>query len=554
MRLSRSGRIRIPEFQRPFRWGKSDVVRLFDSIYRGYPVGNLLMWQRPAPAASVRIGPLNVDAPEVPDALWVIDGQQRITSLVGALAAPPETVDPQFRIYFDLESREFVAASRKDRVHDRWLPMPVALRNQDVLRWQRERPGLSEEDLEACDAVVTAIRDYEIPMYIVEGDDEQALREIFDRLNNFGKQLRREEVFEALHAVKPGMEPSGLRSLSLDVRGFGFGKFPDSVLMQAVLAIRGSQVDRDFRNEFHSDDDRHKAFLETRRALGNTVEFMRDECNIPHQRLVPYSLFIPVLARYCALFGEPEGRPAQLLRRWVWRGSVIGPAPEGNTVALRRYAGAVYGDALESATRLLQLLPRTHGSWSVDVSEVRLGTAKGKVNVLALLQERPRIVADGVADKVGQRVDIHSILDSGANPLAEIFPENITVPTEGGDSMSELEGSRLRFSLVKSVRPRDLPGGRSIAARIIHPARPASRIMNALKSGLEEEILSSQCMDFECVEALRKDKVEDFIARRSKIVTDVIRRNVQRNALFGFSDGPEPAALFDDEGEAVDGE
>ncbi|MCO5997414.1 GmrSD restriction endonuclease domain-containing protein [Actinoallomurus rhizosphaericola] len=47
-----SGRIRIPRFQRPFRWEKDDIRQLFDSIFRGYPIGNLLMWRRPAPKTS----------------------------------------------------------------------------------------------------------------------------------------------------------------------------------------------------------------------------------------------------------------------------------------------------------------------------------------------------------------------------------------------------------------------------------------------------------------------------------------------------------------------
>ena len=70
--LAHMGRIRIPRFQRSFRWQTTDVVRLFDSLLRGYPIGNLLMWRRPAPAGTVEIGPLVVHAPEVPDALWVV--------------------------------------------------------------------------------------------------------------------------------------------------------------------------------------------------------------------------------------------------------------------------------------------------------------------------------------------------------------------------------------------------------------------------------------------------------------------------------------------------
>lgn len=34
------GRVRVPHFQRDFRWGRKDVIRLFDSIVRGFPIGS----------------------------------------------------------------------------------------------------------------------------------------------------------------------------------------------------------------------------------------------------------------------------------------------------------------------------------------------------------------------------------------------------------------------------------------------------------------------------------------------------------------------------------
>ena len=85
------GRLRLPAFQRDYRWQPGDVESLFDSVLKRYPIGNLLLWERPAEAARISIGPLILDVPTVPRAQWVVDGQQRITSLVGALAAPSGT-------------------------------------------------------------------------------------------------------------------------------------------------------------------------------------------------------------------------------------------------------------------------------------------------------------------------------------------------------------------------------------------------------------------------------------------------------------------------------
>ncbi|HQF64210.1 MAG TPA: DUF262 domain-containing protein, partial [Anaerolineaceae bacterium] len=38
------GEIGLPELQRPFVWPNTKVRDLFDSMYRGFPVGYLLFW------------------------------------------------------------------------------------------------------------------------------------------------------------------------------------------------------------------------------------------------------------------------------------------------------------------------------------------------------------------------------------------------------------------------------------------------------------------------------------------------------------------------------
>ncbi len=505
----RQGRLRVPSFQRSYRWERDDVVKLFDSILRGYPIGNLLMWQRPASAVLLEIGPLRVDAPEVAEALWVVDGQQRVTSLVGALVAPEDTVDPRFRIFYDLRRDSFVSAGRRESVRRYWLPVQVALSNVSVLAWQRDRPWLTEADLARCDTVVTAIRDYEIPMYVVTGDDEQALRVIFDRLNNFGRRLTQPEVFSALHTVSGQMEPSGLAALAASVRGFGFGEVPERVLLQSVLAIRGGRVDRDFRGEFSDDADRHEAFKKTEHALGVAVDFLREEAGIPHVRVLPYMLFLPILARFVTLFGPPQGRAAELLRRWIWRGSAVGVAPQGNTVALRKNALALGNDPVQSADRLLRLLPPT--AWDPDLRAIRPNQAQAKLNLLAMLAQYPRILAApaGGESRRGVPIDPVWLLDQGWNPLIEI--------TTGGGALQE-----------------------TVASRVIHPRDvPEWEVRQAIEHA-DDETLRSHMIDEEGKLLWQQDQ-KSFLHHRARLIREAILDHVHENALFGFPDGPDLA-------------
>src|SRR6516162_5825741 len=72
------GDIGLPDIQRPFVWSNAKVRDLFDSMYRGFPVGYLLFWENGAANGTKQIG-LEAKAHRVPSRLIV--GQQRLTSL-----------------------------------------------------------------------------------------------------------------------------------------------------------------------------------------------------------------------------------------------------------------------------------------------------------------------------------------------------------------------------------------------------------------------------------------------------------------------------------------
>ena len=73
------GDIGLPDIQRPFVWANAKVRDLFDSMYRGFPVGYLLFWENVTAVGAKQIGVLS-KARDVPGRL-IVDGQQRLTSL-----------------------------------------------------------------------------------------------------------------------------------------------------------------------------------------------------------------------------------------------------------------------------------------------------------------------------------------------------------------------------------------------------------------------------------------------------------------------------------------
>ena len=95
LRLIQKNELILPAIQREYVWKPSQVIKVFDSIMRGYPVGSFLSWRvlpetiskfkfygfmRDYSAFDKRHNPV-VDIPADREVTAVLDGQQRLTSL-----------------------------------------------------------------------------------------------------------------------------------------------------------------------------------------------------------------------------------------------------------------------------------------------------------------------------------------------------------------------------------------------------------------------------------------------------------------------------------------
>src|SRR4051794_26511654 len=106
----RRGKIGLPELQRPFVWPNTKIRDLFDSLYRGYPCGFLLLWETGAGLKGIGINGKD-EAPS----LAVVDGQQRLTSLyavmTGAEVVRADFSRERIRIAFDPLAERFEVAN-----------------------------------------------------------------------------------------------------------------------------------------------------------------------------------------------------------------------------------------------------------------------------------------------------------------------------------------------------------------------------------------------------------------------------------------------------------
>ena len=466
------GALRMPPFQRAYRWNERDARDLFDSVWRGFPIGSLLLWERPAPAAAVQFGSLQIEAPSTDQALWVVDGQQRLTALIATLVEHPQP-NPAFELYFDLEANTFVRRGGRRTTPPQWLPLSVVLDTNRLLDRLGELrdAGLSPEAVNRAREVARVVGEYKIPLAIVRSDDERVLREIFHRVNNAGRRMTSAEVFRALHAAMGEGDPGDLRSLIDEIGAFGFGAPREDTVLRCVLAVRGGDVYRSFEHEFEEGEDPAETFHATAESLSRVFAFLRDDASIPHLRALPYVGVLPILTRFFALHAEPHPRSRNLLRRWVWRGSVAWGRDVGT---LRRVVQEVDEDEHASVARLLRSLGEAEPP-DIDLNAVQLNKAATKMNVALLYSLHPRDLL------TGEPVDVRALLeDEGPQALLELVP----------DADPQLAG-RLLHGAVED----------DIVAPLLFDAVP--------------EVLTSHAIPVDAVAALREGDATTFVRARA---------------------------------------
>lgn len=195
-----NSQIAIPEIQRPFVWKGQEVRDLIDSLYEGYPIGYLIVWQN----SQVRIRGFGKGGTKK----ILIDGQQRVTALMAALLGR-EVLDSQYRshrikiAFYPLAQpgeEKFAVSDASYEDKPGWIPdISVLFRRDFSFRkfekeYKEKNPDLDTSLLEAAIDRLKGIVKHQVG--IIELSfllDIDVVSEIFIRINLQGKPLNQED-------------------------------------------------------------------------------------------------------------------------------------------------------------------------------------------------------------------------------------------------------------------------------------------------------------------------------------------------------------------------
>ena len=209
------GEIGLPDIQRPFVWSNAQVRDLFDSMYKGFPVGYLLFWSTGADVTSRQIG---VDAKQTVPDLLVVDGQQRLTSLFAVISGHAvlrkDYSASRIRVAFRPDDAKFeVTDAAVENDPEFIADISVVFQGsfhsftRSYLRRVEEYRGAplgDDEENRLVDAIdrLKDLQNY--PFQAIELDrsiSEEDVADVFVRINSKGKQLNKSDFILTLMSV-----------------------------------------------------------------------------------------------------------------------------------------------------------------------------------------------------------------------------------------------------------------------------------------------------------------------------------------------------------------
>lgn len=513
-----SGQIKLPMFQREFVWDKEQSARLIDSLLKGYPIGTFIFWKTREALRSVKdIGNHSLPEPPKSDyAQYILDGQQRITSLYAirkGLRISKDGKEINYKdIYVNLDydplnDEQIVTSQREDdkayvSVHDL-----LTQKMGDLFR----QVGMDKSDL--VEEYKTRLTTYDFTTITIKDYPIDIACDVFSRINTGGKPLTLFEIMVAMTydeakgfdlALKYDELLNGSDENDTSLSKAKFDTVPAATVLQAVAAITVDSI-------------RAKDILKIRRekfitnwepmvsSMFTAVDFIRTKLHVPVSQLLPYaSLLVPFTYFFRKNNNKrPTEIQAKLLRQFFY------------WVGLNwRYSGATetkIAEDLKKMNIILQEKMPKYPSGELNVSAADISETwftAGNSNIKAILclfaSHKPRNLDD----------DSDVILDNSNLKIAtsrnyhHFFPRKYV----------ERHCPSMEPNLIANITLIDAASNNKIRAKA--PSRYINELNTGnskLKSSLRSHLINSP-KGF----GIMEDDYEKFIEKRSAAIAEAL--------------------------------
>ncbi len=365
-----TGQIKIPQFQRQFVWDISSSAKLIDSILKGYPIGTFIFWRTNERLRAIRnIGNIKLIEPKDGEYVnYVLDGQQRITSVFAALKGQQiERDNGKFedfsKIYIDLDANideKIVITDINDKKEHTYIKLTDLMYEKGRILYNK----YPDEYGEKIDKYKEIIQSYLFRGINLKDAEIDVATEVFTRLNVGGKDL---SLFEIMVAKTYDHEKAfdlyeKFQELKQELQPSKYDTISSATILQLVSILIKKECTRKVILKLSKEEFIDK-WDDATECLKSAVDFFRSY-GIPVSRLLPYNaLLVPFSYFFYKHKTNPTGEIKKKLEDFFWRVSLG-----------YRYSSAVESKLANDIEKIDKIinneLPKYE--WSIDISPENL--------------------------------------------------------------------------------------------------------------------------------------------------------------------------------------
>lgn len=422
----------LPAIQREYVWKPSQIIRVFDSVMRGYPVGSFLSWKVMPETVSQfkfygfmteysafdnRHNPV-IDIPTDREVVAILDGQQRLTSLNIGLRgtyayknhggwANKSWSYPERRLHLNLASEapenelglkyhfQFLTKKDVDASADddskKWLPVSEIFDAPDTAKLIQLLAKYEVGNDPKASALVSKLweavhKTASLHFYEEDDQDIERVLDIFVRVNSGGTVLSYSDLLLSIATAQwEGDARAAVHGLvdALNQTGNGFNFSRDTILKSGLMMADVGDIGFKVKNfttanmsKLEADWDAMSKSLQI--AVGLLSDFgLSDGSLTADSVLIPVAYYVHHRGLDHSYRQSPKSREdREALRSWVLRSLIV---------------RGIWGSGLDTLLRDLREVIKKQGASAFPVVEIERAMS---------LRGKPLAVTDALVDDI----------------------------------------------------------------------------------------------------------------------------------------------------------
>lgn len=549
----------IPTFQRDVVWQQENVKKLWDSIYKFYPLGSILVWKTDVQLHNHRqIGGHVIDNENFDRAeyQYLLDGQQRTTSLLTSLFGgkiegrddfnpslyvdltitnDEETDDESYKKRFlywseiDDKNGKYVRnTSQMKKFQEGLIVKLLDIKNnfEHVQETIVNHPEVAQQYNHRYWAELRTIQqvllNYRISFIELKGIKVSEVCQIFERINQAGKPL---EIFDIVVAKTYRPKASTdegfyLRELIDNFKTKNASRFMQidyfDYLQIIAILIRENILNSGVRNITPTYLNNIKSeeiefiWQKAQNAMLKTFDFFENTLNIKSPSLIPYRYFYLTLAVY---FYNNEKPNYDFLKKYFWYMSFHSKDLLSNTSNINEHIALLNNEKLNGKYSFERFL--------IDKDSLRKSSysSKGRLSRAILALYAYNDPKDW--KYTDRKVNVENLFFSTDKPnLHHIFPLNYIAKNKGENSLDE--NSLMNIAYLTQITNLEISDK--------NPLQYMQNYINekGFKNVVDSHYLPSNILEWVTLEDMPINALDEFIEARIELIIDELRKLLER--------------------------